>query len=122
MTNDNVLEGIRCPSCKSEGPFNIVAAATFIDVTDDGVTDFTGVEWSDQSNIVCKMCGRTGLVWSFKTIPVNMHIKGVDMILLRKQRDHLLTLEATEDILGLTNFLDALLDEGEGYSDDRETS
>jgi hypothetical protein len=60
MANSNVLEGIKCPSCNSEGPFTIVALATFTDVTDDGCTEFEGVEWNQESDITCNSCGQNG--------------------------------------------------------------
>lgn len=62
--NRNCLEGIRCPKCKSEGPFQIDARATF-KVYDDGAHEHGDVEWSDDSRCVCVDCGREGTVLAF---------------------------------------------------------
>jgi len=115
MPNENVLAGIKCPNCKSEGPFNIVATAWFKDVTDDGVTDFEDVEWDHTNNIRCNHCGRTGTVGGFQSPKATVTVYNVDIPLLRKQRDNLLTLEQTEEITGLTHLLDAMLDVAEGF-------
>ena len=39
----------------------------------------------------------------------------VDVVLLRQQRDHLLTLDTNEHLEGLINLLDQMLDTAEGY-------
>lgn len=66
MTNNNVLAGYRCPKCKSEGPFNIYGEAYFRDVTDDGVTEFSDFEWSDESPMNCVRCGFSGKAREFQ--------------------------------------------------------
>lgn len=63
--NDNCLDGIACPVCGSEGPFHIVATATFL-VYDSGTDYFEGVDWDDSAGIACGECGETGTVGCFK--------------------------------------------------------
>ena len=65
MTNENVLKDIRCPECKSEGPFNITGATTFTNVSDDGCDSFEDMDWNDSSFIECISCGHTGTVREF---------------------------------------------------------
>lgn len=65
MTNDNVLQGIACPKCNSEGPFNIVATAMFLCVGDDGTGDYENVEWNEESDITCCSCSHNGIVEDF---------------------------------------------------------
>jgi len=62
--NDNCLEGKRCPSCKSEGPFSIRGHATFV-VTDDGTDMFSDVEWYDDDPCRCIVCSLSGKVSDF---------------------------------------------------------
>lgn len=66
MKNTNVLEGYRCPDCQSEGPFNIWGEALFLDVTDDGVTEFQDFQWNDDATFKCTTCGWQGTAFSFK--------------------------------------------------------
>lgn len=66
MTNDNVLLGYACPKCKSEGPFDIDGTALFLNVTDDGVTDFEQFEWSDDSTFHCVMCNHNAAAKEFQ--------------------------------------------------------
>lgn len=68
MANDNVLAGIKCPKCQSEGPFTIVGTATFLNITDDGCSDFSGLEWNSESDITCDSCGQNGDISVF-TVP-----------------------------------------------------
>jgi hypothetical protein len=66
MPNDNVLIGISCPNCKSEGPFDIDCTARFT-VWDDGTNLEYGVlDWEDNSLCSCKNCGFKGKVYNFK--------------------------------------------------------
>ena len=67
MTNNNVLQGIQCPECKSYGPFNIHGEALFLDVDDYGVSEFENFEWSDESSFYCVMCKHHGQAKEFKT-------------------------------------------------------
>lgn len=48
---------------------------------------------------------------------VSITTAGVDVRLLRKQRNWVLTLPASEEREGLTDLLDHLLDRAEGYPD-----
>ena len=66
MTNENVLEGIACPKCNSEGPFDINCYATFLNVTDDGCSEFEGMDWGEESDITCKACGHVGIIEDFR--------------------------------------------------------
>ncbi len=64
--NTNCLEGMRCPNCKSEGPFDIYAHSTFV-FTDDGTDEFGDVEWDDDSPCECKECNFEGIAGDFRT-------------------------------------------------------
>lgn len=114
MTNTNVLKGVICPTCRSEGPFNIEAKALFLDVTDDGTGDYEDVEWHYDSTITCK-CGHVGEIREFQTPKKTIVVKHVDVKLLRTQRDYLLGLPQSDSIKGLVNMLDDMLDFAEGY-------
>lgn len=63
--NTNCLDGIKCPECGSEEPFNISAKAIFT-VYDDGTDSYGGVEWDDNSAIECLECGHRGKIKEFK--------------------------------------------------------
>lgn len=63
--NENCLEGIKCPKCKSLGPFSIMGKALF-KVSDDGTEDFTEVEWKDNNFCECRDCNFRGVVADFK--------------------------------------------------------
>lgn len=115
MPNTNVLKGIVCPQCGSEGPFDIEGTAMFLDVTDDGTTDYADVEWTYDSTIVCKNCKETGEVRGFTKVKKTIVATNVDVSLLRDQRNYLLTIEQTDEIKGLVNLLDDMLDYAEGY-------
>ncbi len=52
IMNTNCLEGMACPKCKSEGPFDIVATC-LARVDDDGVEDAVEYEWTSSSLISC---------------------------------------------------------------------
>ena len=58
--NENCLEGMRCPSCGSEGPFTIVVTA-LSEVSDDGTENFADVDWGDGSRIWCQDCEWNGV-------------------------------------------------------------
>ena len=64
MTNDNCLEGLRCPACGSEGPFHIECLAVFL-VYDSGTEDHSGVDWSGDSHCDCADCCHHGTVGDF---------------------------------------------------------
>jgi hypothetical protein len=61
MANVNILEGMRCPECKREGPFKISATSLFT-VYDDGTDDHEDVEWDDNSDCQCTYCDHSGTV------------------------------------------------------------
>jgi hypothetical protein len=63
MTNTNILEGMHCPQCGSDGPFKISATSLFT-VYDDG-TDHEDVEWDDDSSCACDTCDHSGTVKDF---------------------------------------------------------
>jgi DNA-directed RNA polymerase subunit RPC12/RpoP len=65
MPNKNCLEGIRCPECDQDDNFKIVGKAWF-DVTDDGTSEFTDVEWDDDSACRCPDCGFTATLLHFR--------------------------------------------------------
>lgn len=66
MANENCLQGFRCPSCESEGPFKI-EARVLVTVYDDGTDDSESdaVEWNSHSYCECCECHRYGTVGSF---------------------------------------------------------
>lgn len=65
MTNTNTLKDFRCPSCKSDGGFNI-EATTLARVSDDGVEDHGDMTWKDDSYCCCVECEYEGTVKEFK--------------------------------------------------------
>lgn len=64
--NINCLEGMICPKCGNEGPFDIVGTTTFR-VSDDGVEDYEGAEWEDTSFCACLECHHNATVRAFKS-------------------------------------------------------
>ena len=65
MPNDNVLDGMACPKCKSEGPFDIDCTATFT-VWDDGTDlEYSNLDWEPASCCTCKSCGHEGDAYNF---------------------------------------------------------
>jgi hypothetical protein len=67
MTNENCLEGIRCPQCGNEDRLLIVATI-LADMTDDGadVADGSDWDWDDESLAVCPECGQDGPLGEFR--------------------------------------------------------
>ena len=65
MPNNNVLAGMCCPKCKSEGPFAIQAQAEFV-VSDDGTGEYSDVDWDDDSHTRCLACKHRGQVKNFR--------------------------------------------------------
>jgi len=63
--NNNCLEGMRCPKCKSHQPFRIAVTATSL-VFDDGTDAFDDVDWDDESWCMCAECKYQGHVKDFK--------------------------------------------------------
>ena len=70
MTNENCLEGIRCPGCGNEERLFITATIR-ADVTDDGAepADGCGMHWDDASLAICPECDRDGPLGEFRTPP-----------------------------------------------------
>ena len=64
MTNTNILEGMQCPECTSEGPFKIQAGSMFV-VYDDGTDDHEDVDWYEDSYCQCGECDHAGTVKDF---------------------------------------------------------
>jgi hypothetical protein len=64
MTNTNCLENIKCPECGNEHTFHI-AATTTATVTDEGVEDYTDMEWNDDSYADCAQCFHHGTLKDF---------------------------------------------------------
>lgn len=52
MTNENCLEGVRCPKCGQVGRFKITALITCM-VTDNGSEPLGDHEWDDASSTHC---------------------------------------------------------------------
>ena len=70
MTNENCLEGMCCPRCGSEEPFDIVVSKTGR-MWDDGSEEVhSDEEWDDGSSIICCTCPHLGIVRDFKTPPL----------------------------------------------------
>jgi hypothetical protein len=62
MANVNILEGMRCPQCGSEGPFRIRAEVLVL-IDDDGtLDDLSGSDWEDDSLCECDACDHSGTV------------------------------------------------------------
>lgn len=62
--NHNCLAGIRCPECGSEGPFEMVVAASAT-MSDEGSEDVRDISWEPESPIACVGCGNRGRVAEF---------------------------------------------------------
>jgi hypothetical protein len=66
MTNENCLEGIRCPQCGYEDAFRIEAQIT-VYVTDDGTEDEGGhYAWDGESPCHCAECDHAGTIKDFR--------------------------------------------------------
>lgn len=63
--NENCLAGMRCPECKSDGPFWIEGTAMF-KLFDDGTDDYEQVELKDDGACKCCDCGHFGTVGDFR--------------------------------------------------------
>jgi hypothetical protein len=73
MTNENCLEGVRCPRCGHEDRF-LIAASVIAEVTDDGAEVASprygiGFEWTDESHCHCPACGRDGPLGEYRIRP-----------------------------------------------------
>jgi len=64
-SNENCLDGMRCPGCGSLGPY-MIRVTCMATVSDDGTDDFEGVEWEDDAPCTCNQCGHRAKVKDFK--------------------------------------------------------
>lgn len=64
--NNNCLEGIRCPHCKSLAPFKI-SCSIIVEVTDEGEGDSVpgSLDWDNDSWIQCHVCDWDGTIKEF---------------------------------------------------------
>ncbi len=65
MSNKNCLVGLRCPECKSYGPFRI-ACKVIAEVYDDGLEHTEGGDWDDGDYCQCMECKQEKLVSDFQ--------------------------------------------------------
>ncbi len=64
--NSNCLEGIKCPSCGSEGPF-IIEIKTQVLMYDDGAEDCdSDHHWDKDSYMRCYECDEDGPAQDFR--------------------------------------------------------
>lgn len=66
MTNTNVLQGMKCPGCGAEGPFDIEGISIFKEVTDEGTAEYGDVRFPSLAYIVCCACRRDGTYAEFQ--------------------------------------------------------
>lgn len=64
MANRNCLKGMRCPKCRSEGPFRVQATSIFL-VYDDGTDSHEDTEWEPESYCACVACQHEATVREF---------------------------------------------------------
>jgi hypothetical protein len=64
--NQNCLEGMQCPACKSYGPFAIAISAIAV-IHDDGADNYGDTEWDGGSYCSCPDCDHDGIVSDFQT-------------------------------------------------------
>lgn len=63
--NTNCLEGMRCPGCRSEGPFQIQTVC-FATVCDDGIEETVNHSWDGDDYCYCLSCEYQGDVDDFR--------------------------------------------------------
>ena len=63
--NEDCLAGMACPECDCWGPFEIEGVAVF-HVYDDGCSEFSDLNWTDDSRCTCSNCGHTSNVKGFR--------------------------------------------------------
>ena len=66
MSNTNCLEGMKCPKCRSEGPFRIVTKCWSV-VSDDGVEECYDHDWDVNAPCLCANCFLDATVRQFMT-------------------------------------------------------
>ena len=67
MANVNILEGMRCPQCKSDGPFRIRCEVLVLMDDDGTLDDLSGSEWDHDSLCECEGCDHSGTVKDYIT-------------------------------------------------------
>jgi ribosomal protein S12 methylthiotransferase accessory factor YcaO len=66
MTNENCLQGVKCPACGNEDTFRI-QVTTMASVTDDGAeVEHGDMDWDDDSYAECANCCEHGKLSDFK--------------------------------------------------------
>lgn len=63
--NTNVLAGLQCPECKSDGPYQMTMKC-FAEVADDGIDQTWEHEWGPTDFCRCIHCNFTGKVRNFE--------------------------------------------------------
>ncbi len=97
MANENCLEGLWCPNCGSDGPFEIHVKA-WVKVYDDGTGAYSDVAWLDSDNIVCCCCHHGAIVADFREPEARLPKGGI-------HRPELAGSDKPEHQLWLWNFL-----------------
>jgi hypothetical protein len=71
MTNNNCLEGIKCPQCGNEDRLLIVTTV-LADVTDEGadIAEGSDMHWDDASFARCPECDRDGPLREFRAVEI----------------------------------------------------
>lgn len=64
-TNQNVLEGVECPSCGFADQFEVDGEGVFT-LTDDGAVFAREFEYSTQAMMTCLECGYRAQAWKFE--------------------------------------------------------
>ena len=72
--NENCLEGLKCPKCRSLGPFNI-GAFHVTTIYDDGTEEIEGVDFNNESYCECAACGFSGKAPAFKTESFRSYVR-----------------------------------------------
>jgi hypothetical protein len=73
MTNENCLDGIKCPACGTEDTFRI-EVTTMATVTDDGAeVDHGDMDWDETSYAECANCHQHGKLSHFKALSEAPH-------------------------------------------------
>ena len=64
--NDHYLAGVKCPKCKSNGPFTLEVEC-LTTVTDDGLDKTMAINWWDNETCcLCADCGYSAKFGAFK--------------------------------------------------------
>lgn len=65
MPNTNCLQGLRCPECHDEGPFNMEVSVWTV-MSDEGMGDAVQPDWDEDSPCMCMECKHSGTVADFR--------------------------------------------------------